>query len=124
MRTEVQAGVSVPFTYGKQPQEAGVLPNSSCEAFEMPWKNYCLSILTEQMDASCVLHEKKNELVHSSQNCDFLQWSDPLISDPQACYAAELLEHHELVWSVTCHKLPRVSCVRLRYPLSFILHRQ
>jgi hypothetical protein len=85
VRTKMEAGVTVPYTSveatvgreheiqkGMHPsQEAVVLP-SSCEAFELPWKNYYLTILTEQMDGSRVIHEKKR-LFRSSQNWEFVQ---------------------------------------------------
>jgi hypothetical protein len=90
VRTKVQAGVSIlPYTSldsklgatlkredeiqkGEHPpQQSVVLPNSR-EAFELPWKDFYLTILTERMDGSCLIHEK-NRMVRSSQNWIFLQ---------------------------------------------------
>jgi hypothetical protein len=85
VRTKVEAGVSVPIisveaTAGREheiqkgehpPQEAVLLPGSR-ETFELPWKNYYLTIFTQRMDGACVIHEK-NILVRSYQNWEFVQ---------------------------------------------------
>jgi hypothetical protein len=53
------------------PQQAMLLANSR-EVFELPCKDYYLTIFTVRPDGSRVFHVR-NRLVRKSQNCDFLQ---------------------------------------------------
>jgi hypothetical protein len=52
-------------------QEAVLLPNSR-GLFELPWKNFYLTILIKREDGVCIIHER-NRLVRCSQNYEFLQ---------------------------------------------------
>jgi hypothetical protein len=65
----------------RQPQQGVVLAHTR-EVFELPWKEYYLTIFTERTDGSRVYHEK-DRLVRSSQNWEFLPAHLAKDMDPQ-----------------------------------------